>query len=83
VERSLRQPVVGGEVRFSRGAVSLFPQAAPAPAPAEAAAERPPAAAERPQPASGLVSKAFTALTSGRTGGLERSLRRLELQVPL
>ena len=36
VERSLLQPVVGGEVRLSRGAAFLFPQAAPA-APAAAA----------------------------------------------
>ncbi len=37
VERSLMQPVVGGDVRLSRGAAFLFPQAAPAGAAAGAA----------------------------------------------
>lgn len=88
VERSLVQPVVGGEVRVSRGAAYLFPQA-----PLSSGA--PPtvgflpdtttqaaAVAEGRPRTGGIVSQAFTALSASRSDAFGKSLSRLEPQVP-
>ena len=82
VDRSLTQPILGGDVRLSRGAAFLLPQGG-GPGNSGGASERA-GAADRADAEANLVSKAFTALTARKgTSTLSRSLSRLELQVRL
>ncbi len=83
VDRSLTQPILGGDVRLSRGNAFLLPQGG-GPGNGGAASERAGAADRAADAEANLVSKAFTALTARKgTSTLSRSLSRLELQVRL
>lgn len=83
LDRSLTQPIVSGEMRFSRGTAFLSPQGGQADRAGASGAQ---GASERGRTVldSSVVSKAFTALTARKDGSsLSRSLSRLELQVCL
>ena len=82
VDRSLTQPILGGDVRLSRGTAFLLPQGG-GPGNGSGASERA-GEADRAEAEANIVSKAFTALTARKgTSTLSRSLSRLELQVRL
>lgn len=86
LDRSLTQPIVGGDMRFSRGTAFLFPQGGQAERSTVAGGGAALSGGERGRTVlnSSMVSKAFTALTARKDGGsLSRSLSRLELQVSL
>ena len=83
VDRSLTQPILGGDVRLSRGTAFLLPQGGGPGNGGGGASERADAA-DRADAEASIVSKAFTALTARKgTSTLSRSLSRLELQVRL
>lgn len=84
LDRSLTQPIVGGDMRFSRGTAFLFPQGGQAERSNGGSGGTALSGGERGSTMlnSSMVSKAFTALTARKDGGsLSRSLSRLELQV--
>ena len=85
VDRSLAQPILGGDVRLSRGTAFLLPQGGgPGGGGGGGASERGASADRAADAEASIVSKAFTALTARKgTSTLSRSLSRLELQVGL